>query len=328
MNRIWIVVLLLIFFTKNGYSQKLDFMDTSNKWRVSTFFTPLSPPILRYWQYEYLRHTIFLKGHEYNIIVGGLNDSFFVRKDSLTGAIYAMVPANTYTDSTDRLLYDFKMSKGDTYTHYIRTYDNSKMQFIYDTTRYVVLETDSVLINGLLHRVQYISSVGTFFKRRYVFTVIEGIGSISGMTWPLHYSNRYYDDETTDCFYNRHGIPVLAQPVIAKHFLSDTTSNYYALDTFDNSCPPKLSILQTTIPDNQIAIYPQPAKSHVIINWRTRIADGRIVIINIQGQIIMDKAIANEERINLRIEQPPGIYAYKIIDHIKGTQFTGKIIIK
>ncbi len=327
MNRIWIAVLLLTFTVHRSYAQKMDFMDTSNKWRVSNLSVIPNYTKVTYWNYRYLNYTQTVKGIEYRIITGGY-DTIFVRKDSITGVIYAMTPAYPQNDSMDRLLYDFKMNKGDTYTHYIRTYDNINKQFVFDTTRYKVLETDSVLINGVSHRIQYISSAGTIFKYRYVFTVIEGIGSISGMMWPLHYSHPWYINETTDCFYNSNGTPIPALPVIAKSFHTDTTSSYYALDTFDNSCPPKLAIPQTKSDDNRVTIYPQPAKNHVVIDLGTIITDGSIYITNIQGQVVLMNTITNRQQIRLQLDHPQGIYIYKITDLQRGTQYSGKILIE
>lgn len=330
MNRIWIAVLLLTFAIKDSYAQKLDFMDTSNKWRVRALFVPpVQNPVTetRYFNYWFLNNTVNLNGYEYQTLTSDFLDTILVRKDTTTGNIYAVTPYLPQRDSTDRLLYDFSMNKGDSYIHYIRYYGYG-VYGDYDTVTYRVLETDSVIINGLSHRVQYISTISSISKNRYIITVIEGIGSISGFGLPLYFGHILYARETTDCFNNNKGYPVFAHAVRTKYFYNDSSSNSYVLDTFDNSCPPKLAIPQTTIPDNQVTVYPQPAKSHVIIDWRTRIADGRIVIINIQGQVIVDRAIANEERINLRIEQPPGMYVYKIIDHMQGTQYTGKILIE
>ncbi len=330
MNRIWFAVLLLTFTVHRSYAQKIDFMDTSNKWRVRALFVPpgQNPKTeTQYFNYRYLNNTLNMRGYEYQVLTSNFPDTIFVRKDSATGKIYAVTPAFPQRDSTDRLLYDFSMNKGDSYIHYIRYYGYG-VYGDYDTVTYRVQETDSVIINGLSHRVQYISTIGSISKNRHIITVIEGIGSITGMGSPLYFGHLLYARETTDCFHSNNGNSVFAHKVLTKYFYNDSSSNSYVLDTFDNSCPPKLAIPQTKSNDNRLTVYPQPANNHVIIGLGTKITNGRITIINIQGEIIVDRAIANEERINLRIEQPPGMYVYKIIDHIQGTQFTGKILIE
>lgn len=330
MNRIWIAVLLLTFFTKNSYSQKLDFMDTSNKWRVRAFFVPpgQNPKTeTRYFSYGYLNYTVNMGGYEYQVLTSNFPDTIFVRKDSISGKIYAVTPALPQRDSTDRLLYDFSMNKGDSYIHYIRYYGYG-IYGDYDTVTYRVLETDSVIIDGLSHRIQYISTISSISKDRHIITVIEGVGSITGMGSPLYFGHLLYARETTDCFHSNNGNPVFAHKVLTKYFYNDSSSNSYALDTFDNSCPPKLAISQTKSDDNRVTIYPQPAKNHVVIDLGTMIADGRITIINIQGQVIIDRTIVNEQKFNLKFDLPTGMYIYKIVDHLQGVQFTGKILIE
>lgn len=327
MKQYCILIFIILALCDTGHAQKVNFMDLSNEWRVAS--NSWKPPYDNYYNYYRFTNSITFGSQQYQVLTTnytGYADTIWVRQDNTTGRIYAITPAYPHYDSVEHILYDFSLKKGDTYSNYKPKYDNSTKQTIIDTTSYYVVATDTVMINGVAHNVQHISVVGTAFTARNIYTVVEGIGSLSGMLAPLHSAHIYVLNERLDCLNN--GNPVITSPITIKNFTTDTSSTFITIGTYDNSCPPKLSVDNTNIPVKNITVYPQPAQGSITFELTEVIPSGTIKLYNTQGQTVVNRIINNQQKMQLELDLPPGVYLYTIDNHTNSFGYKGKILIE
>ncbi len=214
----------------------------------------------------------------------------WIREDTITKKVFIISHA-TPSDTLERLLYDFNLGVGDTFKSEIGG-------IVYDQNR--VIGLDSTIINGLWYKIwtfsaEYFGSID--------YTVIEEIGCVNGLLYPI---NQYLSFEFSSqmiCF-KTHGLAYpLSNPVITGGLLGPLT--------FDNltNCSPSLSQYEL-MPQNNFTIFPNPTESKITISSTEKI--NQVTITNLLSQTIFSHEY-NAEKIQVDVATlPPGIYLIRI----------------
>src|SRR4051812_20310473 len=108
MYRLLLSICLLL--SLNGYSQKIMFTDTSNKWNIR-YINPdrATIPYSAYYGADTIIGTT-----NYRTLIDGLVPAY-VREDTIAHRVFVF---NTF-DSTEHVLYDYNLLPGDTITEFL-----------------------------------------------------------------------------------------------------------------------------------------------------------------------------------------------------------------
>lgn len=280
--------MLLIFVCVACKAQKIRFTDTTNVWYLCND-DPFSSP--------YFRKTGVVKFYKDSIINGKKYISFgirndwcdWLREDTANGLVYCRKD----TDTTEVILYNYNLGIGDTLVSYMFN----------DTTYFTVWRIDSVLINGVIHKVQHFNPAGY---------IIEGIGSCLGpqMLEPPHPDMWHY----ICCFENNGNRP----PVTT--FNSNTTG-------LDNTTSCMLSVPEIA-PAKMPQVIPNPVNASAKIVLPRPVLHGLLTVYNACGQIIAEKNIVNSPDVPIgKYISVPGFCFYKITTD-EGDCYSGRFIVQ
>lgn len=189
-------VLLLFLLSPLSYSQVHPIVKQGGLWRevISTFVDPTIPSTHYYEFYSLLMAgDTTIQGIPYTIIqnadyytgipASSPSSKSFIREDS-SGRVYIIWPSSLFifvpdcydTSHTERLLYDFSLSVGDTF-HTCRTNDSL----------IIVTGIDSVLVNSEYRkRITYVTNYLNLGEW------IAGIGDVKGLIWPFSIEFEHY----------------------------------------------------------------------------------------------------------------------------------------
>lgn len=300
--KILYAILLLSLFQVSTSAQKIYFTDTTNEWYVKQkTHAPSSQ-----WQnfiFNYKKGSVIINGKTYWDV--GLAH---IREDTLNEKIYVVHKAiSVNIDTSEQVLYDYNLKIGDT----IR-----KTYRIGDTSKHYVLSIDSILIQGVYHKIWDIQGAPGGNSSGYSYKVIEGIGSTSGPLYPLNPTGfeHYYD---LYCFHNDGNIitvPNNATIWLPRNgdFLSPGTCLTSVNDFAANN--------------NTIYISPHPANSNSIIKLPFTIYEGELAIYNSVGQLIWRDGFTGVTEMSLaNMINIPGTYIYRITDK-SGQVYRGRFI--
>lgn len=297
-------LLYTVFFfaaiTIQSYGQKIDFTDSTNKWRVYTSDFGISTVV----NYHYLPSHVVVDTTEYMVLVSNNGfDSALIRKDKTGQKIYAKVYRGTIQpaggpdlDTNEHLLYDFSLQKGDT--------------FHYKSFAFYVDKIDSVQMNTIWHKTfSFKTAIPNVWKGFY--TVIEGIGAVEGLWYPLGPED-FEGLVRLSCFSNSTGQPKLPSKVGG---------------TFDNNESCHLNIQrQTTKYNNLGKLYPQPAHTSVTIEFPDKATSYQLSIINTLGQTVFSQNNIIGSKIIVNRPENAGLYYYWITDIKTGKTTSGKLL--
>ncbi len=135
-----ILAAFMVILSFTGYTQKIRFTDTSNYWG-SQGIESSSIAYQGIYQYRLCCTNIF-NGLTYYDLHGVLDHwplDFYVREDTAAGLVYMW----NFQDSVEQVLYNYNLHPGDT------------IHFEYANPPFIdsVLSVDSMLINGVYHKV-------------------------------------------------------------------------------------------------------------------------------------------------------------------------------
>lgn len=302
MKRMYLKIIVIVFFINTGYSQGyIHFPDSNAVWSVMTYWNnPSAPPL--YWDY-WTTHYGMVEDTIINSLVyiklEKSEDSVFIAKaptNNYAGAIRRDIPNKRVyfvpADSVNEtLIYDFSIDVGDT--------------LIIDNTLDVQTELwcsniDTIQINEIPYKrfTIYYNYINTGFGNSTYW--IEGIGSQDGLLDNYYYLSLLLNEETTEllCF------QMDGQLV---HHWSYYEGCYQKLDTTAS-----VQLNKIAKETNLLRIIPNPVtdisnvKTGFIIN-----ADCIIEIHNINGETLKKSLLKNERKI-FRNDFEPGFYLMKV----------------
>lgn len=293
--------ILFILFSLQSGAQKIRFTDTSNRWYIKTtaidwgggaWDVYYADTIVTVDSFDYL---LMLSKTRYNSTGGSgyINPVALLREDTIAQKVYI----RTYppTQQAERILYDYSLQPGD-------TVKAPGIPFVH-----TLAGIDTLLINGVAHRVYYFQSTQALNNG---YQVIEGIGCPQGLEYPFNPQVPFEGRTELLCF-THNG----TKPPLGKKF-----------GKFDNTTSCLLSIKDNNPQNNYVTIYPQPAGSSATIQLG-KLQTGSICIYNNLGQIVSNKSIANQDRIE--IGNPGtwnGMYYYRITDNTENKVYSGKLL--
>lgn len=297
MKNLFTLCAIFLVMYSTAFAQKIRFTDSDNQWNV--FFAKLENGGILQQEYQY-------KAHD-TITIGGLiyrrTDFGDIREDTLTGKVYVTNPYKDQ-DTLDRLLYDYKLNFGDTATLYYGS----------DSSKITLLANDSLQIDSVWYKVLHFGGYyyyGGFAQGQWVeYTIIEGIGCISGLLWPLRPFNGE-GGEQLECFYSKNGKPILSKTV--DQWFDNNKSCYLSI----NDLKKKLTA----------EIFPNPITVDTKIAFPDIISKGNLQVVNALGQVVFDQNFTNKNSIRIGDKiSKAGIYFYHVTDFGNSSVYTGKIV--
>lgn len=295
MKILYAILLLSLTYSVTS-AQKIYFTDTTNEWNYHYAYWGVNKNVRATYNGDSIIH-----GKEY-FKLEMYNNSYWVREDTAKGKVYVIL------DSADHILYDYSMSIGDTL---YKTYPPIQNAFK------ILTAVDSFQMDSIWYKIQYFAQ-GTSWD----FTVIEGIGCMQAIDFPLYYAGAMKTERIL-CFSNNGKKPVFSK-IVQKWFNGNDTPPF----AFDNtsSCDLKIHVAEIEDDNNLISIYPHPATQNSIISIDEQIEPDRLVITNITGQVISNKGISDTHTIPLgETIIHPGNYFYVLTD-ISGNIYRGRFV--
>jgi hypothetical protein len=290
-----VLFLSLIFLSANCFAQKIHFSDKGNGWEMKTLI-PNGPNInnwLAIHSYSYYDPS--------DTIINGINYQqlsldFFIHEDSLNGKVYAA--RFDGCDSVEHLIYDYNLISGDTFRSYLCS----------DTLVYIVADVDTVIINGVYHKVWFMNGVPNINWNGSLL-IIEGIGSLSSPMAPYFSVGEHLPEVI--CFRNQGNFPT------------------YAGTRWPSS---QLTICEMGIQDQGInhpgnaRVIPNPVKSEGLIILPENIS-GTLRIYNCEGRIALFEHARNKKEISFGSQSlSAGMYYFHVTDERTLRSFSGKFI--
>jgi hypothetical protein len=183
-----------------------------------------------------------------------------IRQDSIHKKVYY---SNTYF--TDTLLYDFNLNIGDTLPASYVNFQNSNY----------VSSIDSILIGSSYRKQYHISVRGSSFSgdSNYV-SIIEGIGSTFGLTYPLMPPGEA--GSTLNCF-SQNNVTLFINP--------------------QGNCDLTLSVKELSIPSSSFQISPNPNSSSFTIQPSNNIKQ-TLQIFDVNGKMVLNQSINGKTTID------------------------------
>ena len=171
-------LLLLTGLSLKTMAQRVRFSDTTNKWVTTHIYNSggASGTVTSYTDYHYADSVAEWNGKSYHVLMQGQKALGLVREDTTLKKVF-LKPLDTMfgnylkVRANGEFVYmDYSLQENDTLTMPL-TYDS-------DTTecRLVVTSVDSILMNGITHKVLHMNAVSGFeYGGNYAW--IEGLGS-------------------------------------------------------------------------------------------------------------------------------------------------------
>lgn len=296
-------LLFLILLPALGVDgQKIRFTDTTNRWDVQ--HTQWGNLAGTFWEWRY-SDTITIDTFKYF----ELGDKL-IREDTINERFYVRAKTNSpYIDTLEQVLYDFNLKTGDTIIRWKQKQD---------TNRHYVAKIDSVLINGVYHKLWQFDPLPNNPVGQYSYIVIEGIGSMGGPLYPLNpvgFEQHY----RLTCFKNSGSIITvptnnsIPSPYNQQHFLSLSTCLLAGVDDA------KTNTLSITIS-------PHPANTSSVITLPYALQRGELTIYNTMGQTMRQVSLSNTAKVSIGQLPNAGVYYYYISDKTNGQLWQGKLV--
>ncbi len=293
-----LIIILLAAPVADG--QKIRFTTTNNNWLVNQY--TINPIIsTKGWGYV---DTVFIDTLKYY----SLNNTALIREDSVNDIIYTRAlntPPNT--DTSEQILYNYNLNVGDTITFWKQNKD---------TNRHYVSKIDSVVINGVFHKLWEYQPLPNNPVGQYSYVVIEGIGSMGGPLYPLNpvgFEQHY----RLVCFTkNGSFVTVPDNDSIPCPYGGDYLSlSTCLLDVEDNVAAKKSAIIS-----------PHPAHSSSVISLPYNLQNGELIIYNTLGQPVRQVSFNNTSKLTIGQLPGAGMYYYRINDKTNGNAWQGKVV--
>jgi hypothetical protein len=254
----------LLFTVHSSYAQKIRFTDTTNVWKEETYDFNFSSYT---YEYRWCKGQVTYNGKVYSLI-----DNVYVRDDTASKKVYAVLVNINPDDTTEHILLDYTLKLGDTFQCLRKGIPTG-----FDTILHVVKKIDSTYINGILYRVWTYKNVYMSYQvaQQYHspdYVVIEGVGCMKGVIFPL-IPLEFEQYQYLRCFSNN------GNEITVPSYLSSATC--------------ALSVQNLKQPQS-ITIIPNPANESSKIVFPYAIQLGRFVVTNAMGQVVLQKEFQNK----------------------------------
>lgn len=278
--------------------QKIRFTDTSNIWYQS----------VHNWTYSTMG-PIFYKGDStihsttYQKLYNGGhfgNLHLLIREDSAAKKVYY------WDDTTERILYDFSLSIGDTIT--------------YPDGSHHVKSIDSVKIDSVWYKTFYFEPVNS--QVSWPYTVIENVGCVKSLAFPIFVYRFSEGSVYLNCFYNSGTKPTLSKAV------PNASPGGWSFDNKDSCYTYIIYVSVDDVPNpvQSITISPHPANVSSVITLPYTLQSGELTIYNTLGQIIRQSLFSNTSKLPIGQLPNSGMYYYRVSDKTNGQVWQGKMV--
>ncbi len=252
-------------------------LETDNYWVVtSCHFGCLTD---EYWTEEDTiiagRNYRFLNGYHYN-------RNMFLREDTSSRQIFF----RSILSNKDVLLYDFSMNVGDSIT-----INNPISPLPANQGTYVL---DSIVLRNVLNgdrRFFYLSSVNTNAQTLWV----EGIGSLALINTPGGLPDLNGMGELS-CFFQD------GQQVYEADSLPASSCNNFVVSSNNT----------TTIPNNQLQLYPNPSQGTIQIDLGELEQNLALILLDQLGRVLAEYHYKEVAQLELQLSVPNGLYFLEI----------------
>jgi hypothetical protein len=292
-----LATLLLFFAAVSAFGQKIRFTDSTNRWHG--YYIDMWPAYSHSYTYYFTSGWVPIHGTLYKKLYG--DAVAYIREDTVAKKIFAT--SGSPTDSSEYVFYDFSLQVGDTF--------KSKHAV------HVVAAIDSVIINGLYHKVWYLGNINSDPGWGSLDAIlIEGIGNIEDPAQPIRSSRMFEADYWLTCFTNNGTQPVLSHK-IGTYFDNDTSCGM----TFG------LGVKQLQNGNSLVKVIPNPINEYSKITFPHSIQSGSLTILNSIGQVIFSLSFENKEELMIGDKiSVPGIYCYTVTDEYSGEVLSGRFV--
>ncbi|MCB9046541.1 MAG: T9SS type A sorting domain-containing protein [Chitinophagales bacterium] len=205
-------------------------------------------------------------------------------------------------DTTTHKVYGINAPNGNEYLLY--DYNYQVGDSVFDPgANYSIYYVDSLItinINGIAHKAMHYKSVSHYYID---YWVVEGIGSLvqTNLAFPVISSDLI-------CFSNKGSTITPQHPF--KFNCADST----------------LNVMQHTITDYKVKVYPQPAHGKVNIKLPDLVDDYNMTIYNKVGDIVFTERAKAGSVVSVKGDYSTGVYVYKVTGVSSGAVITGKVI--
>ncbi len=303
------LILLFALATLSSFGQKIRFSDSTNTWRwFECSHTTL--PIICNTLHDSYSGTIYFDTHKY--IKYGMS---YIREDTATGIVYIRywIPCTAVMDTTDRVLYNYNWSVGDTVW---------PIHFCFGALVSWVTTIDSTKINSRWYKVWHFQGRDTTIASSYfVYNVIEGIGCTNGIDYPINPYTPFENSQQLICFSNQGNTDSLNIPVSS-----------WGIDHtiyFDNSiscATHTLKVNKLFSQNRESSIIPNPIDNTTKIAFPYNIS-GSLTVLNSIGQVVVNMPFTNKDELLIGDKiTAPGLYYYRVTDEGNGKVFSGKFV--
>ncbi|MCB0697126.1 MAG: T9SS type A sorting domain-containing protein [Chitinophagaceae bacterium] len=286
-----ITFILFLLFTQILSAQKIRFTDSGNVWHegFSDMYT---------WgvgKFE-IQKDVTINGIVYKSFT---TPGFFVRNDTTTQRVYMLKGGVEY------LLYDFSLQVGDS--------------IHYPNGTHYVSRIDSVKLDSVWHTVFYFNT-GT--AGGWPYAVVEGIGCIDGIIFPLDNYHNVEGHSWLVCFHHNGNKTNVTPPIL----YGNTGVNITFTNT--DSCYVGVATLSKTS-HGSVTISPHHATVISKIILPEDLQEGTISIFNTIGQVVKTLFIYHAQAIPVKeLQLNTGMYYYRISDNKTGQVWQGKLFYK
>jgi hypothetical protein len=286
-------LLFLVFLCQ---AQKIRLTDTSNYW-LSFHQVDGWPSGQYYFTGFYLSGDTLVGGVNYKKVVeNGYFQGFVLREDTALGKVWGI---SFNANDGEHLIYDYNLAQGDT------LWGHKSL----DTFAYSVVSVDSVLVNGIPYKRQFLQCIiNCGFTPSYY--VVEGLGSSMSPIDPFYPRAEF--ENNLICFSNKGSRPTINPGFI---FFNNTTS-----------C---LLDLQDIASEKGISIYQNPIHANSKIVFPYRISSAKLTISDFSGRVVFANTFKSQKEIRIgNIPLPSGMYFLTVTDLESGKVFKEKIVVE
>lgn len=294
---------LFVGLSLNTMAQRVRFSDTTNKWVISQAYNSggASGTTTSYVDYHYADSVAEWNGISYHVLIQGEKAIGLVREDTTLEKVF-LKPLDTMfgyylkVRSNSEFVYmDYALQVNDTLTLPL-TYDSDSTE-----CQIVVTSVDSILMNGIAHKVLHMNAVSGF-EYGGEYTWIEGLGSseTGPVIEPTHPPGGLI--ERVVCFRNNGAFPI------------DSLSAC-AIPTGIGASP--------STSDISLEIFPNPAADALIVTKHHSGSISRLTLSDELGRVVYASRLHRQITIDirdfvngiyfLRVEQDGHVLFHKIV---------------
>ena len=243
--------------------------------------------------------------------------NYLIREDTMKGIVYYINPV----DTTEDTLYNYNLGIGDTIVY------RGAYAIYIDT----VVTVDSILINGLYHKIYKLADAVDIYSLGY--TVLEGIGCTNNPVFPAWmYGSCFEYGESLVCFYEHGVCPPAHAPINSCTGSVGYPCGNISLNSFNN-LPGCVAALGTSNINSQapsLTITPNPAYNQIEIMADSHFGSNtNVVVFDMNGRCIL-RAVADDQKNKLSINTmswPDGLYMV-IVQNDGGVVKKEKVVVR